>query len=82
MYYVYILRNTETGKLYKGSTSDLQERLAEHNRGGVASTRSGRPWKAVYYEAFAVKSDALREEKFLKSGKSRERIKYLFGELQ
>lgn len=32
----------------------------------------------VYYEAFLSKSDALREEKFLKSGKGKERVKYLF----
>ncbi len=79
MYYVYILQSKKTEKLYKGSTSDLRKRFAEHNRGGVASTRGGRPWKLAYYEAFAIKSDALREEKFLKSGKGRERIKYLLG---
>jgi hypothetical protein len=30
------------------------------------------------YEAFFNKKDALREERFLKSGKGRERIKRLF----
>lgn len=78
MYYVYILQSTVTGKLYKGSTEDLKERFNNHNRGKVSSTKKGKPWKLIYYEAFMNKTDALREEKFLKSGKGRERIKYLF----
>ena len=40
-------------------------------------TRSNGPWKLVYYEAFLNKEDARREELFLKSGKGKERIKYL-----
>jgi hypothetical protein len=31
----------------------------------------------IYYEAFSNKEDASREEMFLKSGKGRERIKWL-----
>lgn len=77
MHYVYILQSSKNKKLYKGSTSSLKLRIDRHNRGDVLSTKSGRPWQLVYYEAFANKSDALREEKFLKSGKGKERIKYL-----
>lgn len=65
--------------MYKGSTSDLKARLLKHNKGDVLSTKAGCPWKLIYYEAFINKTDALREEKFLKSGKGRERIKYLFS---
>lgn len=35
------------------------------------------PWRLIYYEAFSDKEDATREEKFLKSGKGRERIQWL-----
>jgi predicted GIY-YIG superfamily endonuclease len=38
------------------------------------------PWLLVYQEAFANKTDARREELFLKSGKGKERIKYLLQE--
>ncbi|MEK9174369.1 MAG: GIY-YIG nuclease family protein [Patescibacteria group bacterium] len=79
MYYVYILKSDKTAKLYKGSTGDLKARLLKHNRGDVLSTKAGRPWKLIYYEAFINKTDALREENFLKSGKGRERISYLFS---
>jgi len=77
MHYVYILQSKKHGKLYKGSSSDLKERIREHNRGNVISTKSGIPWELIYYEAFSKKADALREEKFLKSGKGRERLAYL-----
>ena len=79
MYYVYILKSQITGKLYKGSCQDLKIRVKYHNAGKVKSTKSGKPWKLIYYEAFENKTDALREELFLKSGKGYERVKYLFS---
>ncbi len=80
MYYVYIIKSQKTGKSYKGSTSNLKVRFTEHNKGLTVSTKHGAPWELIYYEAFQKKSDALREEKFLKSGQGYERIKFLFSE--
>jgi len=77
MYYVYILRSKKGGELYKGCTSDLEKRLVGHNLGKVKSTKNGKPWEIIYYEGFINKTDALIEERFLKSGKGRERVKYL-----
>jgi len=54
----------------------------EHNSGNSEFTKNNRPWELVYYEAFVNEKDARREEKFLKSGKGRERIKYLFENLE
>ena len=62
---------------YKGSCNDLKKRIKDHNYGKVRSTKKNKPWKLIYYEGFEKKLDALREEKFLKSGKGRERLKYL-----
>ncbi|MBI4160761.1 MAG: GIY-YIG nuclease family protein [Candidatus Yanofskybacteria bacterium] len=78
MYYVYILRSDKSDKLYKGCTTDLKRRVIEHNGGKVLSTKYGRPWKLIFYEAFLNKTDAMREELFFKTGKGRERLKYLF----
>jgi len=78
MHYVYILKSEINDKLYKGSTANLKNRICEHNNSKVRSTKSGVPWNLIYYEAFVRKEDAIREEMFLKSGKGRERIKYLF----
>ncbi len=77
MFYVYILLSKRNGKIYKGFTTDLKRRLNEHNKKEEKSTKFGAPWLLVYYEAFSNKTDALREELFLKSGRGRERIKYL-----
>ena len=77
-YYVYVLQN-EKGQLYKGFTADLKQRFICHNNGNVKSTKNGRPWKLIYYEAFTSKKAAKKEEKFLKSGKGRDRLKYMFS---
>lgn len=80
MYYVYVLKSTKTGKLYKGLTGDLRRRIKEHNNSEEKSTKGGAPWQLIYYEAFSNKTDARREELFLKTGKGRERIGYLLKE--
>ncbi|MDD4901373.1 MAG: GIY-YIG nuclease family protein [Patescibacteria group bacterium] len=77
MYYVYLLHSKTLNIIYKGSCVNLKERVNNHNEGKVKSTKNGRPWVLVYYEAFLNKTDCLIEEKFLKSGKGKERIKYL-----
>jgi len=79
MNYVYIIKSLSKGALYIGSTDDIKNRLDRHNGGNVVSTKSRRPWVLIYYEAFISQKDARREELFLKSGKGRERIKYLFS---
>lgn len=77
-YYVYILRN-EKGEFYKGSTDDLKKRILDHNAGRVRSTKNGKPWNLIYYEAFISKKIARREELFLKTGKGRERLKHILN---
>jgi len=77
MHYVYILKSKKNGKFYKGLTDDLKRRIKEHNSGNSTFTRNNGPWELVYYEAFKSEKDARIEEKFLKSGKGNERIKYL-----
>jgi len=77
MYYVYVLKNHKDGKLYKGFTADLKRRIKEHSLGKASFTSRNGPWKLIYYEAFVDKMSAKKEELFLKSGKGRERLKYL-----
>jgi len=68
MFYFYILKSLKDGKLYKGFTSDLRKRLAAHNSGSSKSTKNRRPFKLIYYEAFASKRDAMNREKQMKLG--------------
>lgn len=81
MYYVYVIKSSRDGRLYKGFTSNITNRIKEHNLGEVSSTRVFCPWELVYYEAFLSIKDVRREELFLKSGKGRERLKYLLTEI-
>jgi putative endonuclease len=71
MHYVYVLRSETTGRLYKGSTSDLEARIKSHNQGKVRSTKAGRPWVLVYHEEYENKTEARKRELFLKSGPGR-----------
>ena len=74
MYYFYILL-LNNGNLYKGITSNLRRRIQEHKLGKVKSTKNKRPIKLIHYEAYLLKSDAKRREKFLKTTEGRRLLK-------
>lgn len=67
MYYVYVLRSLRDNKLYSGYTADLRERLSNHNKGKVESTKRRKPFKLIYYEAYLNQQDATTREKFFKT---------------
>ena len=69
-HYVYVIVNKK-GLLYKGVTSDVVKRIHEHNHGKNSWTRSRGPWKLLYVEEYDMRSESLRRERFLKSGKGR-----------
>ncbi|MDP3991745.1 MAG: GIY-YIG nuclease family protein [Candidatus Colwellbacteria bacterium] len=79
MYYVYALRSLKDNKFYVGSTKDLENRLSQHERGQVPSTKNRRPLKFIYCEISNSIKDATHREKYLKTawGKRylRERVK-------
>lgn len=68
MYYVYVIMSLKDRKFYTGFTADLRKRISEHNNGFTASTRFRRPFRLIYYEAYTHKNDAVRRERYLKSG--------------
>lgn len=77
MYYVYIIFSKSLNKKYIGYTNDLKNRLLDHNSGYSKFTSQGIPWRLIYYEVFNNQIDVLNEEKFLKSGKGRDRLNFL-----
>ena len=77
MYTVYILFSEKDEKRYIGCTSNLNRRLEEHKMGLVKSTKNRCPFKLIHTEKFNHKSDALKKEKFFKTGKVREYLKNL-----
>ena len=70
MYYVYVLKSEKDGRLYIGYTNDLQRRCEEHNLGLSVATRSRRPFRLVYYEAYTSMKDARIRESRLKKFKN------------
>jgi len=71
MYYIYVLWSSKLRKRYVGSTDNVEQRLGKHNRGGNKFTKGGLPWIKIYEEEYSLKSEALKREKFLKSGQGR-----------
>jgi putative endonuclease len=69
LYNVYILYSSKFEKHYTGFTSNLEQRLLSHNKLGKDGTRNFRPWILIYTKQFTEKSEAIRYEKWLKSGK-------------
>lgn len=68
MYYVYIIRSSKSGKVYTGWTNDLRKRLKSHNSGENRATKSGAPWKVIFYSAFNTEKLAKDFERYLKTG--------------
>ena len=79
MYFIYVIRNTDRGIRYIGSTADIDKRLADHNAGRSRFTKGSRPWILVYSEKFGTKHEALKRERYLKSGKGREILDRILG---
>jgi len=77
MYYVYILKSLKNSKYYTGSTSNLEQRIKEHNYGKIKSTRNIRPLEIVYFEEVTTNSDARKRENQIKRQKSRKYIESL-----
>ena len=74
-YFVYVLLSQNDGNLYTGYTSDLKERMNEHNSGKVKSTKERRPLELVYFEGCLNRSDATQREKYLKTSYGKKYLK-------
>ena len=69
MRYVYLLQSKSAiCQRYVGVTSDLKQRLAEHNAGKSPHTSKYLPWKLVTYVALSDEQKAETFERYLKSG--------------
>ena len=75
--FVYALYNQQSGKIYIGQTSNLENRLTEHNqkRGKHFTAKFEGEWKLIYTEKVESRNQALLREKQLKSFRGREYIK-------
>lgn len=74
-FYVYVLQSEADNQFYTGYTSDLRQRLKQHNEGDVHSTKNRRPLKLVYFEGCLNRQDATHREKYLKTTYGKRYIK-------
>ena len=78
-FFVYLIQSKE-GYKYTGMTEDLEFRLQQHNDKSLSFwTKRGTNWKLVYNEEFNNKTDALKREKWLKTGVGREFVKNILN---
>jgi len=79
MFYTYVLKSFKNGKRYIGYTSKSpEERLRQHNKGCSEWTRKNRPFELLYYEKLENKTEAIKRERYLKTGYGRKFLDNLF----
>jgi putative endonuclease len=80
MYYVYFLR-LKNYQIYIGFSDNLGRRISEHRRGKVKSTKHLHPFQLIGYEAYLLKSDAKRRERFLKTTEGKRLFKQQYRDI-
>jgi putative endonuclease len=78
-YIVYVLKSETTGLHYTGQTHNLELRITAHNQGESRYTKGRGPWVLVYQEECTSRSEAMKRERFLKSGQGRAFLKARFS---
>jgi len=69
MTYVYLIESTyKASEHYVGVTTDLKQRISDHNQGRSRHTCKFKPWYLVAYLGFADPRTAHAFESYLKTG--------------
>lgn len=76
-YCVYILFSQKDLFLYTGFTSNLNQRIEQHNEGKNKSTECRRPLICIFAEYFLFKEDALRREGYFKTSMGKKAIRLM-----
>jgi putative endonuclease len=77
MFYVYVLKSVKTGRRYVGSCENVEERVRRHNAGHSKATRHGIPWTVLLSESFLTCEEAVRKERYYKTGRGRDELRRL-----
>ena len=75
LYKVYVIKSAKDGRIYVGLSKDIEQRINDHNKGRVFSTKGYKPWSLIYVENCGDRPEARRREKYLKSGVGKEFLK-------
>jgi len=69
-YYVYIIYTETNQRYYCGFTSNLEQRVSQHNNPGFdaakTTSRFKGPWKLIWKEEYLSKTEALKRERWIK----------------
>jgi putative endonuclease len=78
MFTVYVLRSLKNEKRYVGFTSkELSVRLDWHRSGLTAWTKQNNPFELIHSEEYQTKHEAMRREKYFKTGQGRRTLDLL-----
>ncbi len=77
---VYILFSRKDLLLYTGFTTDIDERVKNHNDGKTKSTAWRRPLELIFCEFYRFESDARKREMYLKTTAGKKAVKLMLGE--
>lgn len=73
MFYTYITKSEKDGTTYIGFTSDLRQRIIDHNAGKTKSVKHKIPLELIYYEAYGSATPARKREIELKTNSFRKK---------
>ena len=77
MFCVYAISSLNRNYIYVGLTSDLESRIARHNKGYEKTTKPYRPFVLLFSEQVNTRTDARELEKYWKSGIGKEKLRRL-----
>lgn len=68
-FFVYILKSIKSpNQTYIGFTSNIKQRLNEHNSGKSIYTSKHKPWELISFIGFKDRNKAKKFEQYLKEG--------------
>ncbi|MBS4043027.1 MAG: GIY-YIG nuclease family protein [Chitinophagaceae bacterium] len=76
MFYTYIIYSTKIDSYYCGQTSNLSNRLIEHNSGETKSIVKGIPWILIGYLISDSRKEAMLKERQIKNRGIKRWLKY------
>ncbi|MBN1919518.1 MAG: GIY-YIG nuclease family protein [Verrucomicrobia bacterium] len=69
-FWTYILQSESTGRFYCGSSDDVERRVRQHNdpeyHGSKTTKRFQGPWRLVWHQEHASRSEAMQQERRIK----------------
>jgi putative endonuclease len=78
-YCVYILFSRKDQLLYTRFTTNIEQRVRQHNEGKSKSTAPRRPLELIFCEFYRFEADARKREMYFKTNAGKKAIKLMLG---